>query len=74
MGKKFYFIQQFLFLNCYLSGRNMNNHALERHIERLKGGDSSAFDYIYEQTNRSVYFAALYIVRDKMYAEDICAS
>lgn len=49
----------------------MNNHALERHIERLKGGDSSAFDYIYEQTNRSVYFAALYIVRDKMYAEDI---
>ena len=49
----------------------MNTHKLEKHIELLKSGDNSAFDYIYEQTNRAVYFAVLYIVRDKMYAEDI---
>lgn len=49
----------------------MNTHRLERHLQRLKEGDNAAFDYIYEQTNRSVYFAVLYIVRDKMYAEDI---
>ena len=49
----------------------MNKLKLERYIERLKGGDNSAFDYIYEQTNRPVYFAVLYIVRDKMYAEDL---
>ena len=49
----------------------MNEIKLERHVERLRQGDNSAFDYIYEHTNRAVYFAILYIVRDKMYAEDI---
>lgn len=49
----------------------MNALRLEKHIERLKNGDNSAFDYIYDETNRIVYFAVLYIVRDKMYAEDI---
>ncbi len=44
---------------------------LEKKIALLKNGDKRAFDYIYEHTNRSVYFAILYIVRDKMYAEDI---
>lgn len=44
---------------------------LEKKIAQLKGGDGRAFDYVYEKTNRPVYFAILYIVRDKMYAEDI---
>lgn len=49
----------------------MKENKLERMIERYKAGDARAFDIIYEQTNRSVYFAVLYIVRDKMHAEDI---
>ncbi len=44
---------------------------LERKIVDLQSGDGSAFDYIYEQTYKTVYFSALYIVRDKGYAEDI---
>lgn len=44
---------------------------LERSVERLKAGDKSSFDEIYESTHKVVYFAILYIVKDKMYAEDI---
>ena len=44
---------------------------LEKKVSALKDGDGSAFDQIYEQTNRSVYFAALYIVHEKMAAEDV---
>ncbi len=44
---------------------------LEKHVEMLKRGDMRAFDYIYERTNRSVYFAALYVLHDKMHAEDV---
>lgn len=49
----------------------MINDKLERKILKLKNGDMSAFDYVYDHTNRSVYFAVLYIVRDKMTAEDV---
>ena len=49
----------------------MREEKLERKIAELKAGDSRAFDYIYEHTNHSVYFSILYIVRDKMYAEDL---
>lgn len=49
----------------------MKQAELERKIAALRAGDSRAFDYIYEHTNRSVYFRILYIVRDKMYAEDV---
>lgn len=49
----------------------MKNDRLEQKIAALKNGDMRAFDFIYEHTNRSVYFAIFYIVRDKMYAEDI---
>lgn len=44
---------------------------LERKIAKLKNGDSSVFDYVYEHTNRPVYFAIFYILKDKMYAEDV---
>ncbi len=49
----------------------MNSSMLENKIAKLKSGDMGAFDYVYEQTNRSVYFAILYIVRDKSTAEDV---
>ena len=49
----------------------MKSAKLEKHIDALRAGDLRAFDALYEQTNRTVYFAALYIVRDKMHAEDI---
>ncbi len=49
----------------------MDTHKLEKYVERLRSGDNSAFDRLYEATNRAVYFKILYIVRDKMYAEDI---
>ena len=49
----------------------MKDEKLERHIAALRGGDTKAFDYIYERCNRAAYFTILYIVRDKMYAEDI---
>ena len=49
----------------------MKNSELEQKVAALRGGDRRAFDAIYGQTNRPVYFAILYIVRDKMYAEDL---
>lgn len=49
----------------------MKHDRLEQKIAELKAGDTRAFDFIYERTNRSVYFAIFYIVRDKMYAEDL---
>ncbi len=44
---------------------------LEAKVAALAGGDGSAFDYIYEHTNRAVYFAILYIVGNKHDAEDV---
>lgn len=49
----------------------MNGAKLESKVAQYAAGDRRAFDYIYESTNRPVYFAALYIVRDKSYAEDV---
>ena len=49
----------------------MKSSGLEQKIEALRAGDTRAFDRIYEMTNRPVYFAILYVVRDKMYAEDL---
>lgn len=44
---------------------------LEEKVANYRAGDMRAFDYIYECTNRSVYFAALYVVHEKHIAEDI---
>ena len=49
----------------------MTDEKLEKKVAALKNGDTGAFDYIYDRTNRSVYFSIFYIVRDKMHAEDI---
>lgn len=44
---------------------------LERKIAQLRAGDLRSFDAVYEKTNRALYFAILFIVHDKGYAEDI---
>ena len=44
---------------------------LEEKISKLRSGDGNAFDYIYEHTHRAVYFTIFFIVKDKMYAEDV---
>ena len=49
----------------------MNGTKLEQKVAEYIAGGRRAFDYIYECTNRAVYFAALYTVRDKGYAEDV---
>lgn len=49
----------------------MIHDKLEKKVLKLKNGDASAFDYIYERTNRSVYFTIFRIVKDKMSAEDV---
>ena len=49
----------------------MDSAKLEKKVADFAAGEQSAFDFIYRCTNRAVYFAALYIVRDKAYAEDI---
>ena len=49
----------------------MKVEKLERKVEEWRKGDTRAFDFIYEKTNRLIYFKILYIVRDKFYAQDI---
>lgn len=49
----------------------MKGAELEQKIAQYASGDKSSFDYIYECTSKTVYFAALYIVRDRAHAEDI---
>jgi len=44
---------------------------LERYIQKLKNGDSSAFDKIYELTYRKIFFIVLPILKDKSLTEDI---
>ena len=57
--------------DCLYYGRIMIHDKLEKKISNLKNGDGNAFDYIYDRTHRAVYFTIFYIVKDKMYAEDI---
>ncbi len=49
----------------------MEKEKLERKIAALKAGDGRAFDYVYEKTNKAVYFAILYVVKNKADAEDL---
>lgn len=44
---------------------------LEKLVERLKGGDSVAFDLLYESTYKVVFFASYNILGDKLSAENI---
>ncbi len=51
--------------------KNMTDSKLEKCVEALRDGDYSGFGYIYERTNRAVYFAAQRILTDKHRSEDI---
>lgn len=44
---------------------------LEQAIRQLKNGEPSAFDQVYELTNRKIFYVALNILKDKALAEDI---
>ena len=77
LKKNFAQRQQFRVRDCYICrggvrGREiMDSAKLERKVAEYRAGDGRAFDYIYECTNRTVYFAALYVVRDRAAAEDV---
>lgn len=45
--------------------------SLDQLIKKLKSGDKSAFDTLYEKTRKSVYYVALSVLRDKALAEDV---
>ncbi len=45
--------------------------SLDKQIKKLIDGDPSAFEKIYNETRKSVYYAALAIVRDRALAEDV---
>lgn len=45
--------------------------ALDKFIKKFINGDTSAFDDIYILTQKSVYYVALSILRDKALAEDV---
>ena len=49
----------------------MKKDVLEQKISEYRAGKLSAFDAVYEMTGRVVYFRILYVVREKMTAEDI---
>lgn len=71
MKKKLNFANNSTRSDCLYYGRIMIHDKLEKKISNLKNGDGNAFDYIYDHTHRAVYFTIFYIVKDKMYAEDI---
>ena len=45
--------------------------SIHKQIENLRKGDQAAFDWIYEETHRIVYFSILGIIQDKHLAEDL---
>lgn len=45
--------------------------ALDKFIKKFINGEASAFDEIYNQTQKSVYYVALSILRDRALAEDV---
>ena len=48
-----------------------DNHRLENSMKRLKQGDLEAFNDIYEQTHRIVYYVIYRIVGNNSLAEDV---
>lgn len=44
---------------------------LDEQIKRLASGDMGAFEDVYRETHRAVYYTALSIVRDRGLAEDV---
>lgn len=49
----------------------MKKQTLDEAMLRLKEGDKSAFDYVYDNTYKVVFFIAHGVLRDKQSAEDV---
>lgn len=49
----------------------MNRVLLDKKVAEYLHGDNSAFDYIYQNTSKAVYFGILYVVKVKAVAEDL---
>lgn len=49
----------------------MNKVQLDKKVLEYTKGNKSAFDYIYDNTNKIVYFHILYVVKQKAVAEDL---
>ena len=47
---------------------------LDKLIKKLLNGDQAAFEEIYNQTRKSVYYVALGILRNRTLAEDAMQS
>ncbi len=47
---------------------------LDKHIKRLANGDKAAFEQIYTNTQKAVYYTALSVLRDRALAEDVMQS
>ncbi|MDE7330313.1 MAG: RNA polymerase sigma factor [Clostridia bacterium] len=47
---------------------------LDKQLKKLSNGDESAFEYIYGQTYKTVYYIALSIVKERQLAEDVMQS
>lgn len=45
--------------------------ALDKLMKKLSGGDESAFEQIYAQTRKTVYYIALSVVKERALAEDV---
>ncbi len=48
----------------------MNTHKLDKSMAMLARGDKDAFEQIYADTDKAVYYTALSILREKSLAED----
>ena len=48
--------------------------SLDKKIKLLARGDSSAFESIYEKTQKAVYYTALSVLKDRSLAEDVMQS
>ena len=44
---------------------------INKYIMRIKDGDMSAFDHLYTETSKGVYFMALSVLKDRGLAEEI---
>ena len=47
---------------------------LDKQLKKLSKGDESAFDFVYQNTYKTVYYIALSIIKDKQLAEDVMQS
>ncbi|MDD4316324.1 MAG: sigma-70 family RNA polymerase sigma factor [Clostridia bacterium] len=49
----------------------MIDQSLDRYIIKLKNGDSNAFNYIYDKTNKAVFFAIYNVLKDREKTKDV---